>query len=119
MTGMDEYSKPSKDESKKELNKLKREYVRSTRQYIRRGRNPKSRHHGTPWTEGGLRIKRLIAACGGCARVMKACGVGRPCVSKWVEREDIPKKHWKVIIVLLNYKIDIGQLAQILIKNWK
>lgn len=87
--------------------------------YMKHG--AKRRGASKKYSDRQLRIKRLIWALnlklGGYTATLKALKMTASGVSRWVERESIPMKHYKNISFLLDGKIEVGDIAKIVLAD--
>lgn len=87
---------------------------RRLRHFLLYGRDPDATSYLTKLNRKQLNIKRLIFLCGGVPKIMEACNLKFwSSVSRWVHREQIPKKHWKALCELSGGRIDIGDISKI------
>lgn len=101
---------------KKILNRSPRA-IRELEIYFRYGEPELTEFLLSFYTKAQLRIRRLIHLLGGPMKIMEACGVTRAGVSRWVGRERIPVEHWPKLSELAQGKLDVGDIAKIVLSK--
>lgn len=67
------------------------------------------------YTDKQLQIKRLLWLCGGGGAIMERLKISRSAVSRWVEREDIPAKYFRVLSEMSEGRLTVPMIAAVII----